>query len=123
MCLFWYRYFFISMSMTLKTNFTRTVTFFTPTIYRYMRKSEKRMLFVGSKKTDFYIEGHTLKKTIVFDFLYFFIEEKNFASILKNIYFLYSSFLIFSPFLPFDLFGLNLTLVLTKGRSSTAHLS
>ena len=89
----------------------------------HMRESEKRMLFFGSKKTDFYIKGHTLNP-IVFDFLYFFIEEKNFA-ILKIYIFLrvFFRFFIFLPFFPFDLFRRNLTLVLiTKGRLSTAYL-
>ena len=62
-----------------------------------MRKSGKSMLFFTIKKNiHFYIED-TLSKLIAFDFLYFFIEEKNFASILKNIYFFYAYFFIFSP--------------------------
>ena len=42
----------------------------------YMRKSEKSMLFVGSKKKPIFILRGTLLKPIVFHFLYFFIEEK-----------------------------------------------
>ena len=75
-----------------------------------------------TKKTPIFIFRGTLSKPIVFDFLCFFIEEKIFASILKNIFFIYAQFFIYSPFFPFDLFRRNLTLVLTKGQVSTAHL-
>ena len=88
---------------------------------RYMRKSEKSMLFVGSKKTDFYIEGHTVKTNCI-RFLILFYWRKKFCVHFEKYIFFCACFLIFSPFFPFDLFRRNLTLVLTKGRLSTAHL-
>ena len=53
--------------------------------------------FLVPKKPIFILRD-TLSKPIVFDFLYFFIEEKNFASILKNIYFFTRVFPFFHPF-------------------------
>ena len=67
-----------------------------------MRKSGKSMLFFDGKISIFISRG-TLSKLIAFDFLYFFIEEKNFATILKNIYFLRVFFNFFTPF-SFDFF-------------------
>ena len=87
-----------------------------------MRKSGKSMLFFNWKNIDFYIEGLTLKINRIWFFILFF-EEKNFASIFKNIYFFYACFFIFSPFFPFDLFRRNLTLDFGANKRAFKHFT
>ena len=64
-------------------------------VYEEIRK---KYSFFVTEKTSIFISRGTLSKLTSFDFLYFLIEEKNFVSILKNIYFFTRVFSFFHHF-------------------------
>ena len=63
-----------------------------------MKKSEKSMLFVGSKKNHFYIEGHTLKTNCIWFFILFYWRKKFCVHFEKYIFFLRVFFHFFTLF-------------------------